>query len=441
MKLQNIFTTFKGMAIAVLLTSLFSTACTWVDEPVPIPDPTPATYTINGEVYNNNTGLPIAGVAVKLGTLTATTDNAGKFQFANLSSAGKYTIELTKTGFMPVTVALEFPAGKPNEAHIFTVSCMMVPYVPGGTFVSPVTGSTIFIPGGLQNSTLTISPNTVAKDETGATIKTPFQMIAVQVNNQLVGTPQYPAMKVFSFGLNGYSFTPALVLKIESGLTNYHYSNLFFQYFTNNAWGTLPEAIVYNLAQNNYSTSISHFSMFKAAFNEPIVAGTSAQKAIKVYDSLKINRGLASANWSNWKYQKNDGYTFSQPLETTLTNLGFTGSNQTELIASIIDIVTYNNNGIAPLNAFAKSDATKVELRTIPSMTYLLVTGKQNFSTQTYTLKVKLNNLPGTAEKTIIFSTLHAGSVELTFDPKPYDEHAHIKYHGHDGGLGGGGSL
>lgn len=89
MKFRHVFSTIKVMAAAILFTALFSSACTKVDDPIPVPDPTPCTYTVKGEVYNNNTGVAIAGVGVQLGALTTTTDNAGKFQFANILTAGR----------------------------------------------------------------------------------------------------------------------------------------------------------------------------------------------------------------------------------------------------------------------------------------------------------------------------------------------------------------
>lgn len=439
MKAKTLFSRFRGLAAATLLVALFAGACTKVDEPIPIPDPDPATYTIKGEVYNNNTGLAISGVAVKIGTLTGTTDNAGKFQFANLTSAGKYTIELTKTGFMPVTVSLEFPAGRPNEAHIFTVSTMMVPYVPGGAFISPSTGGTLFIEGGATDANLVMAPNTVAKDESGATIKTAFQILAVQTNDQVVGAVQNPPLKVFNFGPNGYTFSPALILKIDNPLGNYRYSNLVLQYFKNNAWETQTTPVTYDAASNDYLTSITHFSMYKVAFDVPVTTGTAPQANIKVYDSLKINRGLTSVSWNNWKYQKKSGYIFAQSLETTLTNLGITGSDQSQIIESINDVVKFYNNGIAPQQSFTLIDETKVESKSIPSMTMLFVTGKQNFTTKTY--QVKLTKLSDNSEKVITFSTIHSGSVELLFVPEAYDQHAHGQYYNHDSGLGGGGTV
>ena len=439
MKARKFFTKLMGVASATLLVALFTSACTKVDEPMPLPQPQPATYSIKGEVYNNSTNAALAGVTVKMGTLTATTNASGKFEFLNLTAAGKYTINLTKDGFLATTITLEFPSAAPNHAMIYTVSAKMVPYVPGGTYIEPSVGGTLFIDGGATDATLTIAPNTVVKDATGATITTPFQIVATQTNDQVVGTVLNPGLKVFNFAPSGYTFTPALSLKIDNPLTNYQFSGLILQYLSTTGWVNETAPVTFDAVANDYVTSISHFSSYKVAFNVPVTAGTTTTETIKVYDSLKINRGLTAASWSNWKHVKKGGYVFSEPLDVTLNNLGITGADQGQLITSITDIVKYFNNGVTPLTAFTSADDTFVSAKSIPSLTYLIVTGKQSFTRKVYTLKVKTLN--GATEKTITVTTIHAGAVELFFDPKVYDEHAHGHYHGHDHGLGGGGTV
>ena len=439
MKARKFFTKLMGVASATLLVALFTSACTKVDEPMPLPQPQPATYSIKGEVYNNSTNAALAGVTVKMGTLTATTNATGKFEFLNLTAAGKYTINLSKDGFLSTAITLEFPTAAPNHTMIYTVSAKMVPYVPGGTYIEPTVGGTLFIEGGAQDSKLTIAANTVVKDATGATITTPYQVLATQINDQVTGDENLPPLKVFSFTPSGYTFSPALTLNIDNPLTNYQYSNLVLQYFTNNAWETLTTPITFDQAANDYVTQISHFSMYKVAFDVPVVAGTTSTETIKVYDSLKINRGLTDVSWSNWKFVKKGGYVFSQPLDQTLNALGITGADQGQLITSITNNITYFNNGNAPLNAFTSSDDTQVVEKELPSLTYMIVTGTQSFTRNIYTFKVK--TLDGLTEKTITVTTIHAGVVELFHDLKIYDEHAHGHYHGHDHGLGGGGTV
>lgn len=440
MKARKFFTKLMGVASASLLFALFTSACTKVDEPTPLPQPQPATYSIKGEVYNNSTNSALAGVTVQMGTLTTTTDNAGKFQFLNLTSAGKYIINLSKAGFLSTAITLEFQPAAPNHAMIYTISAKMVPYVPGGTYIEPSVGGTVFIEGGAQDATLKVDANTVVKDANGNTIVTPYQILANQITDPAAGNNLFPGLKVFSFAPTGYTFTPALTLAVDNPLTNYQYSNLVLQYFNNNAWETLNTPITFDGTNNNYVTKISHFSMYKVAFGSAVIDGVTTTENIVVIDSLKINRGLTDVTWSNWVHVKKGGYMFAEPLTATLTNAGITtAADQTELISSITKIVTDYFNGNAPLNAFTSGNDTFVEVREIPSLTYLTVKGKQSFNRMIFTIKVK--NYDGTGEKTLTFTTVHAGAVTLIFDHQNYDEHAHGHYHGHDHGLGGGGTV
>jgi hypothetical protein len=429
-----------GVASATLLVALFTSACTKVDEPTPLPQPQPATYSIKGEVYNNQTSTALAGVTVQMGTLTTTTDNAGKFQFLNLTTAGKYVINLSKDGFLPTAISLEFQPAAPNHALIYTVSAKMVPYIPGGTYIEPSVGGTLLIEGGAQDATLTVDANTVVKDANGATVTTAYQIVANETTDQSTETELLPALKVFTFAPTGYTFTPALTLTVDNPLTNYQYSNLVLQYFTNNAWETQSTPVTFDETDNNYVTMISHFSSYKVAFDTEVTAGTTTEENITVIDSLKINRGLTDVTWSNWVHVKKSGYVFEGSLNTILTNAGIADAgDQAEIIASIKNIVTKFNNGVAPADAFTSGNDTYVNERDIPSLTYMIITGKQTFTRNTYTLKVK--TLDGTSEKTIVFTTVHAGTVDIEFDLKQYDEHAHGHYHGHDHGLGGGGTI
>src|SRR5665647_1307971 len=139
MKASKIFTRLiRTTSVSLLIAALVGAAsCTRVDDPIPTPEPLPATYTINGQVFNNTTMAVLAGVTVTMGTKTATTDATGKFSFANLTTAGKYTIVLTKANFFSATYSLEFPVAAPNHALIFNLTMTMVPYVPGITPIDP----------------------------------------------------------------------------------------------------------------------------------------------------------------------------------------------------------------------------------------------------------------------------------------------------------------
>ena len=154
-----------------------------------------------------------------------------------------------------------------------------------------------------------------------------------------------------------------------------------------------------------------------------------------------INRGLTAYTQTSVRFNESTGYKFSAPLATTLTAAGITGADQTELIAVITAMVKANNNGNAPVATFGTNTRTLTlsPVRTIPSMYYQTAKGSQSFKSTKYT--IKLSNFAGTTIKTVEITTIAADMTSLTYQLFPYDTHAHGLLHGHDHGLGGGGSI
>ena len=167
-------------------------------------------------------------------------------------------------------------------------------------------------------------------------------------------------------------------------------------------------------------------------------AGTTVQP-IKVLDSLMINRGLTAYNQTAVRYIESTGYKFETPLATTLTAAGITGADQTELIASITALVKANYNGIDAVADFGTKTTTDVIDRTIPSMFYQETTGTQDFKARKFT--IVLTNTADTETKTLEIITVKAEMITLSYSLKVYDNHAHGLLHGHDHGLGGGGTI
>lgn len=444
MKASKIFSRLiRPAAASFLIAALVGAAsCTKVDDPIPTPEPLPATYTIKGQVYNQKTNAVLPGVTVTMGTKTATTDSFGKFEFANLTTAGKYNIVLTKADFFSATYSLEFPVAAPNHALVFSLTMTMVPYVPGITPLDPALGGSIFIEGGASDATLTLPSGTTVKDANNVAVTGPILITAVEVDDIYVqGVVNNPGIMTLRFEPSGYVFSKPLVIAIDNPLTNWKYAELQLEFFNSflGAWEIQTTPVTYSLTPNDYLTSITHFSLYKISFKSPVVAGTTTVKPIKVLDSLMINRGLTAYSQTAARYIESTGYKFETPLATTLTAAGITGADQTELIASITALVTANNNGVAPLAAFGTKTTTLTVARSIPSMFYQETTGTQNFTSRKFT--IKLTNTAGTVNKTLDIITVKADMVNLTYQLKVYDTHAHGHLHGHDHGLGGGGTI
>ena len=445
MKASKIFSRLIRPASASLLIAALvgAASCTRVDDPIPTPEPLPATYTIKGQVYNQKTNLVLPGVTVTMGTKTATTDSFGKFEFANLTTAGKYNMVLTKADFFSATYSLEFPVAAPNHALIFSLTMTMVPYVPGVTPLDPTIGGTIFIEGGANDATLTIPSGTTVKDDAGATITGPILITAVEIADIYVqGAVNNPGIMTIRFEPSGYLFSKPLVLAIDNPLTNWKYAELQLEKFNSllGVWEIQTTPVTYSAAPaNDYVTSITQLSIYKISFRSPIVNAGTTVKPIKVLDSLMINRGLTAYNQTSVRYIESTGYKFETPLATTLTAAGITGADQTELIASITALVTANNNGVAPVTTYGTKTTTTAVTRTIPSMFYQVTTGTQNFVARKFT--IKLTNPAGTVTKTLEIITIKADMISLSYSLKVYDTHAHGHLHGFDHGLGGGGTI
>lgn len=441
MKASKIFSRLIRPASASLLIAALvgAASCTRVDDPIPTPEPLPATYTIKGQVYNQKTNVVLPGVTVTMGTKTATTDSFGKFEFANLTTAGKYNIVLTKADFFSATYSLEFPTAAPNHALIFSLTMTMVPYVPGITPIDPSIGGTITIDGG---ASLTIPSGTTVTDANGVAVTGPIFITAVEVDDIYVqNAVNNPGIMTLRFEPSGYVFSKSLVLAIDNPLTNWKYAELQLEFFNSflGVWEVQAIPVTYSLTPNDYLTSITHFSLYKVSFKSPVVDAGTTVEPIKVLDSLMINRGLTPYNQTAVRYIKSTGYKFETPLATTLTAAGITGADQTELIASITALVTANYNGIAPVTAFGTETTTDVIIRTIPSMFYQETTATQDFKARKFT--IKLTNTADTVNKTIEIITIKADMITLSYNLYVYDTHAHSLLHGHDHGLGGGGTI
>jgi len=444
MKASKIFSRLMGAATATLLVAALvgAASCTKVPEPTPTPEPQPATYTIKGQVFNNTTKAYLPGVTVTMGTKTATTDSFGKFEFANLTTAGKYNIVLTKADFFSAQYSLEFPTAGLNHNLVYSITMTMVPYVPGITPLDPLAGGTIAIEGGTNDASLTFTSGTTVKDANGATITGPINITAVEVNDIVItGLVNNPGIMTLRFEPSGLVFSKPLVIAVDNPLTSFKYAELQLEFFNNSLskWEVQATPVSYAPATNDYVTSITHFSLYKVSFKAPVVEEASTIENIKVLDSLMINRGLTPYNVTGIRYIEKQGYKFTEPLATTLTNQGITGADQTELIASITELVRNHFNGIAPLAAFGTPTYTKAVTRTIEPMYYQVATAKQTFTRKKFTIKV--TNTAGTVTKTIEVRTVMAGQVDLMFEDLIYDDHAHAHLHGHDHGLGGGGTI
>lgn len=420
---------FAGLLMATLLVVA---SCEKTVEPPPTPEPQPAKYTIKGTVINQATNAALPGVLVTMGLLTQTTTATGSFEFANLTTAGKYTLVFTKADFFSSTYSLEFIAAAPNHVLIYTLSATMVPYVPGVTPLNPINGGTIPVTGGVT-TTLTIPANTTVKDANNVPVTGNINITAVTTPDIVVaGSVNNPGLAVLRFEPSGLQFSNPLPLVVDNTITGYRFPQIHLEFFNSltNLWEIQPQPVTFVAATNDYSTTISHFSLYKVAFSSTVEELAPTTIVIEVTDSVIRNFSLVNLSVTSIRYKYNTGYKLEKPILTTLSELGITGTDATQIADLITTVIKNQFGGIAPVNSFSTTNGTIAVQRTVIPKWKLMTSGTQKILNKKYTIQVvKISD--GTT-KNIVINVNSAGDVALTMVDKIFDARDH--------GMGGGGT-
>ena len=422
---------FRSLLMILLVGSLTAiSSCETSDEPTP-PEPLPAKYTIKGQVLNQQNNQPLQGVVVTMGTLTATTSATGNFEFKDLTAAGKYTLTFAKADFFNATYSLEFQAAAPNHTITYNISVTMVPYVEGVTPITPAQGGTISI-GGATPAALTIPAGTTVTDANNQPVTGAINITAVVTPDVVAGTVNNPGISVLRFEPSGLQFSNPLPLLVNNPLSNSRFSNVRLEYFneSQNQWIVQSQPVTFNSAENKYTTSITHFSMYKIAYVTTRTSLGAIEENINVVDTPIENKTLTAKSVSKIKVQRMSGYIFSTPIETVLANAGITGSDVATLKAMIEGMVKpyFGNTGASSSLAVVDEDISVS--RTIQPNYKLVTTGRQAIDRNSFAVGIIT---PANTSVTVNFEVHSAGAVALFFQDILIDDHGH--------GSGGGGSL
>ncbi len=428
-------TIFKSAFAGLLILSLAGViSCEKTQEPPPTPEPQPAKYSIKGQVINQATNAPLSGVLVTMGALTQTTTATGSFEFANLTTAGKYTLVFTKADFFSATYSIEFQEAGPNHTLVYTITATMVPFVPGVTPMNPVVGGVIPVTGGVTTTTLTIPASTTVKDKNGVTVTGNINITAVTVSDIIIaGATNNPGLTVMRFEPSGYQFSNPLPIKVRNPLSAFRFTQMQLEFFNSNTnlWELQTQPVSYVSATNDYSTTISHFSLYKLSFTSPVTEPTTVEQSIVVTDDIIRNSTLTNMLVTKIRYKRLSGYVLQTPILTSLSNAGITGADATALVPILTELVKNQFSGVSPLTAFAVNDAEHAVSRTIIPNYKLITTGSQKIITKQFS--IQLTKTSDSTIKTVIIKADYADMVTLTFQDLIFDAHDH--------GMGGGGSL
>ncbi len=423
-------TTFAGLMIVALVGV---SSCKKTEEPIPTPEPQPAKYTIKGTVVNQATNAALSGVLVTMGALTATTTATGSFEFANLTTAGKYTLVLTKADFFSATYSIDFQAAGPNHTIVYTITATMVPYVPGVTPLNPVNGGTISITSDLV-TTLTVPANTTVTDKNGAAVTGSINITAVTTPDIIIaGAVNNPGLSVLRFEPSGYQFSKPLPLLIRNPLSGYRFSELQLEFFNplTNLWEVQTQPVTYIGASNDYSTTISHFSTYKISVKHSSSALTPTEQVLEVADSVIRNFSLINLSVTKIRFARYSGYKLEKPILTSLSEAGIQGLDANLLNSLIISVLKIRFNGAVPQSDFVISNTELAVSRTVLPKYKLMTSGKQKIVNELITLKFTKNS-DGT-EKIVTIKVSSADAVTLQMVDKVFDAHDH--------GMGGGGAI
>lgn len=426
-KLSKLISKIFALLLIVSLAGVVS--CEKDDEPV-LPEPSPAEYTIKGVVNNQQTETPLSGVLVTMGTLTQTTDESGVFEFNELSTAGKYTIMLTKDGFFDATYSLEFPEAAPNHSITFNISITMVPFVPGVTPVDFSAGGSIDIEGATPVN-INIPAGTVVTDKDNNPITGPINITAVETPDIVSGTTGNPGLAVLKFEPTGLQFSKPLKLAVKNSFSTFKFSDVQLEYYneTNGEWEVQPQGVTYNTTSKEYETSINHFSLYKLALVTTRTSMGFVTDALNVIDSPINNNTLAPIDVSKIKVERKSGYVFETPLETLIANAGVTGTDATNLKMLIENAIKPYYGNSAAVASFTTVEQDISVARTIQPNYKLVTTGSQAIDKNKFSISISTDS--GTAVIDIVVQS--AGAVLLFFQDLSLDDHDH--------GSGGGGSL
>ncbi|MFA5850236.1 MAG: carboxypeptidase regulatory-like domain-containing protein [Bacteroidales bacterium] len=423
-------TTFAGLMIVALVGV---SSCRKTEEPAPTPEPQPAKYTIKGTVINQATNAALPGVLVTMGALTATTTATGSFEFANLTTAGKYTLILTKADFFSATYSIEFQTAGPNHTIVYTITATMVPFVPGVTPLNPIIGGVIPVTGGDIATSLTIPANTTVTDKNGVPVTGNINITAVTTSDIVIaGVNNNPGLVVLRFEPSGLQFSKPLPLVVDNPISGYRFSQMQLEFFNalTTLWEVQTQPVTFVTATNDYSTSITHFSLYKLSFTHAVTELAATTLPIIVTDNIIRNNSLVNLAVTKIRYKRNSGYLLEKPILTSLSDVGITGTDATELAELILEVVKNHFNGIAPVTAYTVSDAELAVVRTVLPKYKLVTIGTQKIVNKQFT--ISLVKLSDSTTKTVIIKVNSADMVTLSMDDVIFDAHDHE--------LGGGGS-
>lgn len=375
----------QGMLSAVVLCGLLLCACHKNDEPEPpvVPE-VKATYALHGVVTDINNQV-ISGAAVKIsGTATAETssDNTGSFSVSSLEKKGKYTVEVSKTGYTGVKKEVNV------DASLVDIT-IQLPFEAVAVTAKATEESKLELPAEANSI--------AAKVELQIPVGALSEDKEIKVTEVPDDTPEEAALIVLNYQPDGTTFEKPCPLVIPSPTDDYELEDIELQWLNpkTNQWEKQPQDVVFE--NNTYTTTIQHFSSYKiTGFSQG--ASTTAKETI-LDDSHDNLNGRAPIQVKEIPYSYKRGTKYVTTPEAAAAAVGITNQKVIAFIKSAVPAST----DFTTINA-----SYPVEV-SIPEGVRMDAKGTQEFTTTEYTFKLK----KGGQKYALKLSTKAAGAVSI----------------------------
>lgn len=373
--------------LVVLTCGIVFSACHKKDDPVipPIIPVVKDVYAIHGIVTNMKNEI-IPGAIIKLrGVISSnsTTNNKGEFTFNALDNKGKYSIEVSKSGYITVITNIDL-----NSTLINTV--IQLPYEAVKATVEPTKDTQLILQK--ENSATNV----------GAILNIPAGSLSHNKEVSVTETPDITinkttALVVLNYQPDGTTFHQPCALSVEHQLDEYELNGIKLQWLNpaTQIWEDQPQPVTYD--GTFYTTTITHFSSYKlSGFSQEKTSLSTENIHSTSVDNLN---GNSEVKIDGVPYTYKRGTVFVTTPEAAAAAAGISNKK-------VIDFI---KSAVYAEKTFIDVDVIYAINVTIPAGVRMDIKGTQAFTTINYIFSFK----KGKKIVNVSLATKTAGAVSV----------------------------
>lgn len=357
------------MLLAILTCGIVFSACHKNNDPEPdIPPVVPVVkdiYAIHGVVTNMKNEI-IPGAAIKLtgvATGNTTTNDKGEFTFNTLESKGKYTVEVSKSGYTTTITDI-------NLSSTLITIAIQLPNEPVKASIDSSKDSNLFLPK--ENNTPNIDVN----------LNIPAGALTDNKEISVTEVPDMTADKaasliILNYQPDGTTFKNPCTISFSNPIDDYELADVKLQWLNplSNKWEDHSESVTFD--GTSYITTINHFSSYKiTGFSQ----GVSSQATENFHTSSVDNlNGKGDVKIEGVPYTYKRGVMYVTTPEAAAAAAGISNKK-------VIDFI---KSAVYAEKSFTDVSATYAINVTIPVGVRMDIKGSQEFTTTNYTFNFK----------------------------------------------------